>query len=94
MEEKILHLTLMKKWFDEILSGVKKFEYRDIKPYWTKRLFNEDKTAKKYDIIYFKNGYSKDCRKMKVEFKGVGFGEFEGRKVYAIRLGKILWEGC
>jgi len=34
----VLHLTLKKKWFDMILSGEKKEEYREIKPYWTKRL--------------------------------------------------------
>ena len=90
---KILHLTLEKKWFDEILAGTKKFEYRDIKPYWTKRLFEEDGSVRNYDIIYFRNGYSKDCRKMKVEFKGVEEGEFHGRKVYAIKLGDVLWSG-
>lgn len=35
---KILHLTLKKKWFDMTESGVKKEEYREIKPYWIKRL--------------------------------------------------------
>jgi hypothetical protein len=93
MAKKILHLTLMKRWFDEILAGTKKFEYREIKPYWTKRLFNENGTAKKYDVIYFRNGYSKDCRKMKVEFLGVKRGVWNGEKVYAIKLGKILQEG-
>jgi hypothetical protein len=34
----ILHLTLKKKWFDMILSGEKKEEYREIKPYWINRL--------------------------------------------------------
>ena len=29
-----LHLNLKSKWFDMILSGEKKEEYRDIKPYW------------------------------------------------------------
>lgn len=36
--EKILHLTLKKKWFDMILSGEKKEEYREQKHYWWKRL--------------------------------------------------------
>lgn len=35
---KILQLTLKKKWFDMILSGKKKEEYREIKPYWIQRL--------------------------------------------------------
>lgn len=34
----ILHLTLKKKWFDMILSGEKKEEYRETKGYWIERL--------------------------------------------------------
>jgi len=83
---KILHLNLHKKWFDEILAGTKKIEYREIKPYWTKRLFNSDGTSKKFYIILFRNGYSKDCRKMKVEFKGIR----KGKKEYEILLGDVL----
>lgn len=36
--EKILYLTLKKQWFDLINSGIKTEEYREIKPYWIKRL--------------------------------------------------------
>ena len=35
---KKLHLKLKKKWFDLILSGEKKEEYREIKSYWFSRL--------------------------------------------------------
>lgn len=37
----ILHLTLNKKWFDMILSGEKKEEYREIKEFWIRRMFKE-----------------------------------------------------
>jgi hypothetical protein len=37
MKKKTLHLTLNKKWFDMILSGLKTEEYREIKKYWVKR---------------------------------------------------------
>ena len=83
---KILHLTLMKKWFDEILSGKKKIEYREIKPYWTKRLFDENGNSKHYDVILFRNGYSKDSREMFVEFKGVR----KGKDNYEILLGDVV----
>lgn len=33
-----LTLPLKKKWFDMIASGEKKEEYREISPYWIKRL--------------------------------------------------------
>ena len=95
---KILYLTLKKKWFDQILAGTKKIEYRDIKPYWTKRLFNESGKPKRFEIIEFRNGYSRNARRMRVEFKGVRIGvlkkdvgEFKkGMRVYEIGLGDVL----
>jgi len=81
-----LHLTLHRKWFDEILSGKKKIEYREIKPYWTKRLINKQGNPIKYNLIFFRNGYAKDCKKMKVEFGGLRVG-----KEYEILLGKVVW---
>jgi hypothetical protein len=30
--------TLKRQWFAEIVAGKKRVEYREIKPYWTKRL--------------------------------------------------------
>jgi hypothetical protein len=36
----VLKMTLKKKWFDMILSGEKKTEYRELKPYWIKRIFD------------------------------------------------------
>lgn len=37
---RVLHLTLKKKWFDMILTGEKKDEYREIKDYWARRLLD------------------------------------------------------
>lgn len=36
---KILDLHIKAKWYDMIESGEKTEEYREIKPYWLKRLF-------------------------------------------------------
>jgi hypothetical protein len=38
---KILHLPLKKEWYEMIESGVKLEEYREIKPYWSKRLLKD-----------------------------------------------------
>jgi hypothetical protein len=35
---KILDLPLKKEWYEMIENGIKKEEYRDIKPYWCNRL--------------------------------------------------------
>ena len=80
-EKRILHLTLLKKWFDLILAGTKKEEYREIKPYWTKRLL-----GKEFDEIYFKNGYSKNSPFMRVEWKGIR----KEKDRFVILLEKIL----
>ena len=37
-EMKTLHLPLKAQWYEMIESGVKTEEYREIKPYWIKRL--------------------------------------------------------
>lgn len=87
---RILHLTLKKKWFDMILSGEKTEEYREIKPYWNKRL------PKIYTHIQFRNGYNPDSPVMIVELLGVerGIGKPEwgapGWLVYVLRLGKVI----
>ena len=79
--KKVLHLNLYRKYFDEIASGKKRIEYRDITPYWTSRLSN-----KKYDYIYFRNGYSKDAPMMLVEYKGVDVTD-----QFEITLGEVLY---
>ena len=82
---KVLHLTLKKKWFDMILSGEKREEYREIKSYWIRRLlymgfvdperpfiFSDNEIP--YDVLEFRNGYSPNSPSMIVEYKGVEVG--------------------
>lgn len=62
--EEVLTLPIKKKWYDMILSGEKKEEYRDITPFYTVRLKNlcqgniTDNTVQR--TICFRNGYSHD----------------------------------
>lgn len=91
---KILTLNLNKEYFDEILSGNKKEEYREVKEYWTKRL------KQKYGRIVIKCGYPKSedvskeiwfewngFIKKKINHKHFGSKEVE---VYAIDLNKKI----
>lgn len=86
MKNKVLHLTLMKEYFDAILSGDKTIEYREIKSYWVKRL-----EEKKYDYIHFTNGYGKNKPWMDVEMHAIV--KDRENKLYEIHLGKILRTG-
>lgn len=64
-ETRILYLTIHRRWFDDIVSGEKCEEFRDVKPYWTKRI-----EGREYNEIHFRNGYGKDAPFMRVEYKG------------------------
>lgn len=94
---KILHLTLKKQWFDMIAAGEKLEEYRDIKPYWERRLFEPDGMPKDYDIVRFRNGYSENAPTMDVQLEMIhrGFGSdkwgAENEKVYfVLTLGRTI----
>ena len=60
----MLILPIKKKWFDMILSGEKKEEYREIKPYYKTRFKNihllsrNDLASVWTEEIIFRNGYS------------------------------------
>jgi len=75
-----LKLTLHRHWFDQITAGVKKIEYRQIKPYWTTRL-----EGKSFNEVHFRNGYRADAPFMRVKFKRIS-----KNGCYQIHLGKIL----
>lgn len=64
-KENTLRVTLHREWFLEIAAGIKTKEYREINPYWEKRL------AKKYEFIKFVNGYREYSPTLVVEYKGV-----------------------
>jgi hypothetical protein len=88
----ILHLTLKKKWFDLILSGKKTEEYREIKPYWEKRLM-----GKTYDKVIFRNGYAANApqftKKLKSITQGTGKSEWgaeKGKRYFVLSLGEII----
>lgn len=70
----MLTLPIKKKWFDMILSGEKKEEYREIKPYWTKRLGFEDEIDEDGEIghiyqvntyVILRNGYASNSPSIK-----------------------------
>lgn len=100
----ILHLTLKKKWFDMILSGEKKEEYREIKPYWLTRFkYYCNHTDMMHELNYeythilFKNGYSKNAPSLLIELNDVNFGKAKPEwsdnwqgEVLVIKLGNII----
>ena len=60
----MLTLSIQKKWYDMILSGEKKEEYREIKPYYDARFLHAWQGSliggSAPRQIRFRNGYSAD----------------------------------
>jgi hypothetical protein len=89
-EVRVLYMQVKKKYFRLILRGEKTTEYREIKPYWTKKL------ARSYDVIVFQVGYHATAPRLTVEYKGYGVENIfyaitnEQKDCYALRLGEIL----
>ncbi len=51
---KILDLVLKGCWYDMIDAGEKPEEYREIKPYWEKRLLNYEAIKQDYKMLMFR----------------------------------------
>jgi hypothetical protein len=88
---KVLDLVLKGEWFKMIASEEKKEEYREITPYWDRRL-----DGRSYDVVRFRWGYETKSPKIWVECKGIQKGGIGNPKwgwdgeCYIIKLGNIL----
>jgi hypothetical protein len=61
----VLTLIVTEVWLDKIWTGEKCFDYREMKPYWKKRLENRT-----YDEVHIINGYGHKRPKMVFKYKG------------------------
>lgn len=101
LKDKIpFHLNLKKQWFDLIVSGKKREEYREIKPYWENRLchkkgfkINGEWFQPDQVVIIFSNGYRKDRKQIacfpnaiKIKKGKTDWGAKEGKLYFAIQL--------
>ena len=88
-KKKVLTLTVSKQLLDMIVAGEKNEEYREIKPYWIKRLTTNCEVA--YDValetycgkvlyhpythVLFINGYRKDSQRIEKEIESISIGK-------------------
>lgn len=103
---KTLTLSLKKQWFNLIKSGEKKEEYREIKPYWKKRLRNivlktnlstVYEGFQRYDRLVFTLGYPKaDDTERRLTFKNPRIRIGTGRSEWGAKEGEnyfcITWD--
>ena len=88
-KKKVLTLTVSKQWFDMIVAGEKTEEYREIKPYWIKRLTTNCEVEydvavetycgkvlyRPYTHVLFINGYRKDSPRIEKEIESITIGK-------------------
>lgn len=89
MKKNVLTLTVCKQWFDMIVACEKTEEYREIKPYWIKRLTTNCEVAydvaaethcgevlyRPYTHVLFVNGYRRDSPRIEKEICGITIGK-------------------
>lgn len=92
----MLVLPIKKKWFDMILSGEKKEEYREIKPYYDKRIGHYAIGTGKITTLVLRNGYSYNSPAIKCKCSisigtGIeGWGAEPNINYYVIKILKII----
>lgn len=83
-----------------IEEGIKKEEYREIKPYWIKRLTDSSKNGdvcgfKKFDTVKFHYGYTNktmtfECCGITIGRGATSLGAPKDKEVFIIKLGKRI----
>ena len=98
----MLVLPIKKKWFQMILIGEKKEEYREIKPYYQKRfktiglLDKDGKETKNKIEILFRNGYGTTCPSfialcsIKIKTGNTKWGAEDSVLYYALQIHEVL----
>lgn len=92
MKKKVLKLTLKRKWYNLIAIGAKREEYREIKEYWLKRLFDVQSpmiakysfgdvglTPKDYTHVLFRLGYKKNAPTMEFQITDIDINRGDNR---------------
>tara|TARA_Y100000389_G_scaffold148682_1_gene147856 strand:+ start:393 stop:857 length:465 start_codon:yes stop_codon:yes gene_type:complete len=105
MKDTLGGMTLKKLPYEVMVTGEKKYEYRDNINYWTSRFYENGEVKKYIKYLTFSHGYKKDRPTFKVEFKGIeivdevneyysnGFKvnyPYKKNGYYKISLGKII----
>lgn len=85
--ENVLRLPVNEYWYNLIKDGELTHDYREIKPYWEKRL--EDKT---YDVVEFYHRFKSEIPPMRFKFEWIKKGRLVNYNmdVYIIKFGEMI----
>lgn len=75
MTKTIVHLVLTHHWFDEIVHGDKRIEYRSMSPQWIKQIWNHRGTLRH---VIFHRGYTSEKSIRKITKINIGPCPYDG----------------
>ena len=78
-----VYINLEQPYFDQIVNGTKKEEYRTNGRYWYVRII---KRIRELRYIYFRNGYHTESKAMIIRLRGVVIT----KSTYILKLGSIV----
>ena len=82
---KTLYLTLHERWFNLIFFRLKTEEFREMKPFWIKRL-----SCNNFDRIVFSNGYNRNSPKLEIKCNGIENRRIDDKNFFVIKLDEII----
>ena len=84
---RILKLPVNEYWYGLIKSGQLKHDYREIKPYWTKRLEGQS-----YDAVEFYHRFKKNIKPLRYKFEWIKKGRIVNYNMdaYIIKFGEMI----
>ena len=86
----ILTLRICNIWFKKLVNWEISNKYREVKPFWTSRLFEADWSPKNFSEIHIKNWYQPNSPLAIYDFWGIQGQELhEWKLCYKIKLGKL-----
>lgn len=105
-EKALIILPIKRKWYEMILSGEKKEEYREIKPYYKSRfskvfyMYPHSFIPYGQDVheVVFRNGYSKESPSFKalcsldIKTGREEWGAVPGVEYYTLTIKEIIWK--
>jgi hypothetical protein len=84
----VITTTLKRQWFAKIVAGTKRIEYREIKPYWTRRL---RKVRTPFKLV-LRNGMNPPIPVLTVRIDRISPSPKGHRRggTYALHIGRVL----
>ena len=86
--KRILRLPVNERWYKFIENGELTYDYREIKPFWQKRLEN-----KEYDVVELYHRFNKAIKPLQFTFEWIKkskLTDYNNLPVYIIKFGERI----